>query len=97
MTRVRQLAPEGSVRPTDKANMERAALGLDPEDVREVLASLAGADSAGRLASSPTGEWMYVFKPRVGGVSLYVKPVVRNVCVVVSFHEDEARADEEAE
>jgi len=34
-------------------------------------------------------EWLYVFKPRVAGIALYVKLIVRIECVVISFHEDE--------
>ena len=39
--------------------------------------------------SSTTGEWMYVFKPVVEGSVLYIKLILRNECVVVSFHEDD--------
>jgi hypothetical protein len=48
------------------------------------------------LVSTRTGEWLYVFKPRVGGRSLYVKVVVREDCIVVSFH-DEVEDEEEDE
>ena len=40
---------------------------------------------------------MYVFKPYVGGRVLYVKLIVRDGCVVVSFHEDEGEGHEEDE
>ena len=40
---------------------------------------------------------MYVFKPDVGGLVLYLKVVLREDCVVVSFHEDEAAGHEEGE
>jgi len=72
-------------------------LGLSPEDVRDVIAGLGADDSAGRLASETTGEWMYVFKPDVGGQIIYVKLVLRGDCVVVSFHEDEGGGHEEDE
>ena len=36
---------------------------------------------------------MYVFKPRVGGDTLYLKLILRSECVVLSFHEDEAGAE----
>jgi hypothetical protein len=65
--------------------------------VRDVVAGLTAADSAGRLASERTGEWMYVFKPLVGGQVIYVKIVLRRDCVVVSFHEDEGAGHEEDE
>jgi hypothetical protein len=76
---------------TLKARRELAALelGLDEEDAGDLLAELAAEDSAGRLASAATGEWMYVFKPALAGVVLYVKLILRKDCIVVSFHEDE--------
>ena len=36
-------------------------------------------------------EWMYVFSPSLAGVILYVKVIVRDDCIVVSFHEDEPK------
>jgi len=44
-----------------------------------------------------TGEWMYVFKPDVGGQIIYVKVMLREACLVVSFHEDEGADHEEDE
>jgi hypothetical protein len=38
---------------------------------------------------------MYVFKPRLGGVVVYVKVIVRINCVVISFHEEEDQIDED--
>lgn len=64
-------------------------LGLDFDDVCDVLCALKLSDFSGRLASRLTGEWLYVFKPEVGGMILYIKLLLRNDCVVVSFHEDE--------
>jgi hypothetical protein len=40
---------------------------------------------------------MYVFKPEVEGLVLYVKLVLRGDCIVVSFHEDEGGAHEDDE
>lgn len=94
LTRIRALASRGFVRLTYKADREAVALGLAVEDVREVVEGLSPTDSAGRLASKVTGEWMYVFKPSVEGRTIYVKIVLREDCVIVSFHEDEA-VDEE--
>ena len=54
-----------------------------------MLTKLTVEDSAGRVASAATGEWMYLFKPQVSETILYVKLILRNKCVVVSFHEDE--------
>jgi hypothetical protein len=45
-------------------------LGLDEEDALEILRRLRGADSTGRLRSEHTGEWLYVFLPRVAGETL---------------------------
>lgn len=38
---------------------------------------------------------MYVFKPSVAGMLVYLKLVLRAECVVISFHEDEGEADED--
>jgi hypothetical protein len=40
---------------------------------------------------------MYVFRPDVGGQLLYVKLVLREHCMVISFHEDEGGGHEEDE
>jgi hypothetical protein len=82
--------------PADLQGVARGArLGLTAEDVRDVLEGLTADDLAGRLASSATGEWMYVFKPDVGGLVIYVKVLLRESCLVVSFHEDEGTEHEE--
>jgi hypothetical protein len=65
--------------------------------VRSVIESLTADDLAERLISRLTGEWMYVFKPDVGGQIIYVKVLLRQECLVVSFHEDEGADHEEAE
>jgi len=49
----------------------------------------------GTVASAATGEWMYLFKPQVSGTILYVKLILRNDCVVISFHEDEDGSEED--
>ncbi len=70
-------------------------MGLDEEDAGDVLANLAPSDLVERLVSKKTGEWMYVFKPSVGAVVVYVKVVLRSDCVVSSFHEKEDHSDED--
>jgi len=95
LKRIHRLAARGSYGLTHKAQWETENLGLAPDDVRDVLARLGVSDSAGRVASGTTGEWMYVFKPHVGAQVLYVKLIVRAGCVVVSFHEDEGGVYEE--
>lgn len=37
---------------------------------------------------------MYVFKPTVGETLMYMKIAVRDDCIVVSFHKDEADHDD---
>ena len=97
LMRVRELAARRQVRFTFKALRELTALGMggDVEDACDVLANLAPEESAGRLISAVTGEWMYVFKPEVAGVVIYVKLLLRRECLVVSFHEDEVGGHEE--
>jgi len=97
LTRIRELAAARKVLFTLKARRELAGLefGLDEEDACDILEKLTAEDSAGRLESEPTGEWMYLFKPSLAGVVLYVKVILRNDCIVVSFHEDEGDGHEE--
>jgi hypothetical protein len=97
LNRIQDLAAEGRYRLTYKALWEVGNLGLAPEDVQDVLVSLVPSDSTGRVGSGTTGEWMYVFKPYVGARVLYVKLILRDGCVVVSFHEDEGEGHEEDE
>ena len=97
MAKIRELAAQRTVRFTLKALRELAALdmGLDQEDGCDVLANLATSDFVERVGSKKTGEWMYVFRPTVGGVVLYVKVILRSECVVISFHEEEDQSDED--
>jgi hypothetical protein len=97
LTRIRALAVARRVSFTLKARQELANLqaGLDEEDACDVLACLSARESAGRFASASTGEWMYLFKPQISATIVYVKLILRNDCVVVSFHEDEGSGDEE--
>lgn len=83
---------------TFKALRELAALeiGLDEEDACDVLASLARADFVARVRSRGTGEWMYVFKPMIGGDLMYVKVILRAECVVISFHGEEDQSHEDS-
>ena len=97
LDRVHELAEAAKIRFTAKAFAELGTLPilLDIDDVRDVLLALEVADSAGRLRSATTSEWLYVWKPRVLEVVLYVKLIVRNDCVIVSFHEDRPPPDDE--
>ena len=94
--RVCALAAQRRVRFTRKALHELASLGLDTQDAYQTLEALRSADFVRRLASAQTGEWLYVFKPNLFGLSIYVKLVLRDGCLVVSFHEDD-HADEDGE
>lgn len=97
LARIRELAAQGKVRFTMKALRELAGIGmgLDEEDACEVLASLMASEFDERLRSTKTGEWMYVFKPEVGGVLVYVKVILRASCIVISFHEQEDHRHED--
>jgi hypothetical protein len=99
LRKIAELAGSRRVSLTLKARRELAilGLGLDEEDALDVLVGLRAEDSAGRLASATTGEWMYLFKPTIAGTILYVKLMIRNDCIVVSFHEDEGNGHGEEE
>ncbi|MBI2519580.1 MAG: type II toxin-antitoxin system MqsR family toxin [Bdellovibrio sp.] len=88
--KIRQLAQQGNVQFTLKALRELAVLelGLDETDVCEILAGLRASDFRERIVSAVTREYLYVFTPNVFGVEIYLKVVVRENCVVISFHED---------
>jgi hypothetical protein len=94
--RIRYLAAAGRVRFTLKALRELAVLSLDADDAVEVLGSLSRIDAACRLRSARTGEWLYVFKPKVGRWIIYLKVALRDDCIVVSFHENEEDDDDPA-
>ena len=97
LARIRKLAGQRKVLFTFKVLRELAALstGLDEEDACDVLASLARADFVARVRSRGTGEWMYAFKPTIGGELVYVKVILRAECVVISFHEEEDQSHED--
>ena len=90
LARVRELASAGKVRFTHKALRELASLdlGLDQDDCCDVLKKLTATDSAARIRSTITGEWMYVFKPTVTSTRLYLKLILRGDCIIISFHEE---------
>ena len=96
LRRIRKLARDRQVWFTLKARREIATLGigLDERDACEVLAELGPEDSAGRIRSMATQEWMYVFKPELSGTTLYVKLLLREQCLVVSFHADEGESND---
>jgi len=89
LKRIHELTEARRVRFTLKALHELAALELVVDDALEALHGLRAADSAGRLLSEHTGEWMYVFKPALEDTEVYLKLILRGNCIVVSFHEDQ--------
>ena len=97
VARIRTLGVTGRVRFTHKPLEElyRLDLGLDESDAADVLALLAPSEVAGRVRSSRTGEWMYVLGPGVGAIPLYVKVILRDECVVISFHAREGDDEED--
>jgi hypothetical protein len=101
LRQIRLLAEAGRVRFTLKALREMASLGLglDESDACDLLRQLRAPDFHERYASETTGEWMYVFVPRVAGAQLYLKVILRADCVVVSLHEqvDDEQAEKDAE
>jgi hypothetical protein len=90
LDQVRRSGREGGVRFTFKALRELAALelGLDETDVCGILAELSEEDFRSRLVSAITLEYLYIFTPKIAGIEIYLKIVVRAHCVVISFHED---------
>jgi hypothetical protein len=99
LARIHRLAAEGKVQFTAKAaeELKASALGLDERDAADVVHGLEARDSAGRMFSSETHEWLYVFKPWILGTAIYVKLALRADCVVVSFHKEQANDDEDEE
>jgi hypothetical protein len=82
---------------TVKADEELLGLGLalNRDDACDILARLSIRDFVERTISTVTGELMYVFTPRVAGISLYVRLILRRRCVVISFHEQDKARDGE--
>jgi hypothetical protein len=97
LRQIRRLAAQRRVSFTLKALRELASLdiGMDTEDACDVLARVGPTDLVERVRSAITGEWRYVLKPRVVGIDLYVKVLLRRDCLVISFHEDEGSDEEE--
>lgn len=90
LSRVRQLAEQGCVNLTRKAYRELATFDepLTETDALDIVKTLTEQDFVQRIKSRATGEQMYVFKPRLGNLLIYVKLIIRDICVIISFHED---------
>ena len=91
IAKIRELACQGMVGFTIKAFEELKAidLGLNAMDVCNILEELNESDFAEVITSVITGEKLYVFIPNVAGIEIYMKLVIRQNCVVISFHEDQ--------
>lgn len=89
LARIATLVSAGNALFTLKALVELAELGFDEQDACDILVNLGVEDSAGRIRSIQTREWLYIFKPQIAKMTLYIKVIIRNHCVVISFHEDE--------
>lgn len=89
--RVHRLAHRRAVLMTLKAQRELAMLdlGLDADDACDLLLRLRASEFVQRVVANGTGETLYVFKPRLAGVELYLKLALRQSCVIISLHEDE--------
>jgi len=85
---LRKHVDEESVQFTEKAKNELAALDLYADDALEVLGSMTTNELTERVRSTSTGEWLYVFKPHLDEMRLYVKLALRAFCDVISFHPD---------
>lgn len=94
LRRTRAEALSRRVRFTQKAIREIAQLPFefDERDACDVLAGLRPRDFDSRIPAVQTGEDLDVFKPLVLSLRLYVKLLLRDRCVVISFHEDEPDA-----
>ena len=87
VTRIRAHAARRNVRYTHKALYECASLGLDAEDILLVLMHLSEEDWSGRIRSKAAAEWMYVLKPNIGETVVHLELILRQACIVISFHE----------
>ena len=63
-------------------------IAFDVQDACDVLNRLRSVDFDSVSTSIGTGETLYIFKPEVASMRLYVKLLMRAHCVVISFHED---------
>jgi len=96
LMRIRASVAAGRVVLTAKARDELLELGLERPDLEELLGALGAQDRPARLRTDPADQWLYVFRPAVAGLHLYLKLAIRLDCVVISCHEDEPQASKEA-
>ena len=97
LARIHRLAAEGKVQFTEKAfdELRGLPLGISVQDAHNILENLTAGECARRLVSREAEEWLYVFKPRIAEIVLYVKVALRADCVVISFHEEGGDDDQD--
>lgn len=90
LDQIKALAIQEKVSFTYKAlrEIEALALGLDETDVCQLLTELKASDFVEMKKSNITEEWLYIFNLMVEGLKIYLKMILREDCVVISFHED---------
>ena len=90
---------ERRVRWTEKARRELLLFlpELSYRDAEEFISGLEREDFHRKLRSEGPGDVLWVFTPEVHGEELGVKLVLRNDCVVVSFHRDDDEGDDHDE
>lgn len=96
VAKINRLAKEGKIRFTHKALREisRLEMDLDVDDVCSMLQEIKVKYFWEKTRSDKTGEWMYIFKPIVAGITIYLKIIMRSDCIVISFHEDTPQSEE---
>jgi hypothetical protein len=97
LARIHRLAAEGKVQFTEKAfeELRGLPLGISVQDAHNILENLTAGECARRRVSREAEEWLYVFKPRIAEIVLYVKVALRADCVVISFHEEGGDDDQD--
>ncbi len=86
---IRDWAKQYRILFTPKALDEMRDLGVNREDVRDVLLDLTSEEFFRRIRSRLSNEWLYEFKASLVGTLVYCKVALRNGCVLISFHEDD--------
>src|SRR5690242_16470901 len=61
---------------------------VDETDVCHLLLDLKISDFKERKHSNITDEWLYIFLISVEDCQIYLKLILRNNCLIISFHED---------
>ncbi len=90
---IKLLALAGRVIFTAKAlyELESMDIGLDSTDVCLLLTTLEKNDFHDRILSKITDEYLYVFIVRISNIEVYLKIMIRQSCVIISFHENRSK------